>query len=154
MVDGAVERTVAGTPQGGVISPLLANIYLHVLDTELSARGVGELVRYADDGVVLCRSAAQAERGPGRGGGDPRRRWGCGCTRTRRRWWTCGKAGRAWTSSAVTSAPACRVGCGSSTRIVRYYLHRWPSPAGDEAAAGRRSGTGPVATVQGGTFAR
>jgi RNA-directed DNA polymerase len=61
MVDGVVSRTVAGTPQGGVISPLLANIYLHVLDTELSARGVGELVRYADDGVVLCRSAAQAE---------------------------------------------------------------------------------------------
>ena len=51
MVDGVRERTVAGTPQGGVISPLLANIYLHVLDTELSARGVGELVRYADDGV-------------------------------------------------------------------------------------------------------
>ena len=61
MVDGVVTRTVAGTPQGGVISPLLANIYLHVLDTELSARGVGELVRYADDGVVLCRTAAQAE---------------------------------------------------------------------------------------------
>jgi len=51
MVEGVVERTVAGTPQGGVISPLLANIFLHVLDTELSARGVGELVRYADDGV-------------------------------------------------------------------------------------------------------
>jgi len=61
MADGAVTRTVAGTPQGGVISPLLSNIYLHVLDTELAARGVGELVRYADDGVVLCRSAAQAE---------------------------------------------------------------------------------------------
>jgi RNA-directed DNA polymerase len=61
MVDGVRERTVAGTPQGGVISPLLANIYLHVLDTELSTRGVGELVRYADDGVVLCRSAARAE---------------------------------------------------------------------------------------------
>jgi RNA-directed DNA polymerase len=60
MVDGGVERTVAGTPQGGVISPLLSNIFLHVLDTELMARGVGELVRYADDGVVLCRSAAQA----------------------------------------------------------------------------------------------
>jgi RNA-directed DNA polymerase len=60
MVEGVVTRTVAGTPQGGVISPLLANIYLHVLDTELSARGVGELVRYADDGVVLCRSAGQA----------------------------------------------------------------------------------------------
>jgi len=60
MVEGGVERTVAGTPQGGVVSPLLANVYLHVLDTELSARGVGELVRYADDGVVLCRSAEQA----------------------------------------------------------------------------------------------
>src|SRR5262249_43990336 len=56
MVEGVTQRTVAGTPQGGVISPLLANIYLHVLDTELSGRNVGELVRYADDGVVLCRS--------------------------------------------------------------------------------------------------
>ena len=51
LVDGVHERTVAGTPQGGVISPLLANIYLHVLDTELTRRDVGELVRYADDGV-------------------------------------------------------------------------------------------------------
>ena len=50
LVDGVHERTVAGTPQGGVISPLLANVYLHVLDTELT-RGVGEVVRYADDGV-------------------------------------------------------------------------------------------------------
>ncbi|GBQ04471.1 hypothetical protein SSP531S_59680 [Streptomyces spongiicola] len=60
MVDGEVRRTVAGTPQGGVISPLLANIYLHVLDSELTRRGVGELVRYADDGVVLCRTERQA----------------------------------------------------------------------------------------------
>ena len=60
MVGGSLERTVAGTPQGGVISPLLANICLHVLDRELAARGAGERVRYADDGVVLCRSAAQA----------------------------------------------------------------------------------------------
>jgi RNA-directed DNA polymerase len=60
MVEGEFQRTVAGTPQGGVISPLLANIYLHVLDTEFTRRGLGELVRYADDGVVLCRSAAQA----------------------------------------------------------------------------------------------
>ena len=60
LVDGVVTRTVAGTPQGGVISPLLANIFLQVLDTELTARGVGELVRYADDGVVLCRSERQA----------------------------------------------------------------------------------------------
>ncbi len=41
MVDGVVTRTVAGTPQGGVISPLLANIYLHVLDTELTATECG-----------------------------------------------------------------------------------------------------------------
>jgi RNA-directed DNA polymerase len=61
LVDGVIQRTVAGTPQGGVISPLLANIYLRVLDTELTRRGVGEVVRYADDGVVLCRSVAQAE---------------------------------------------------------------------------------------------
>ncbi|MCF6467935.1 group II intron reverse transcriptase/maturase [Nonomuraea sp. MG754425] len=60
MADGEVARTVAGTPQGGVISPLLSNIYLHLLDAELSRRGVGVLVRYADDGVVCCRSAAQA----------------------------------------------------------------------------------------------
>ncbi len=71
MVDGSVQRTVAGTPQGGVISPLLSNIYLHVLDTELTVRGVGELVRYADDGVVLCRSPGQdsdrrSQRRPGR----------------------------------------------------------------------------------------
>jgi len=61
MDGGEFSRTVAGTPQGGVISPLLANIYLHVLDAELTRRGLGELVRYADDGVVLCRTRAQAE---------------------------------------------------------------------------------------------
>ncbi len=60
MAEGGVTRTVAGTPQGGVISPLLANIFLHVLDTGLTARQVGELVRYADDGVVLCRGERQA----------------------------------------------------------------------------------------------
>jgi RNA-directed DNA polymerase len=126
MVDGSLERTVAGTPQGGVISPLLANIYLHVLDRELSARGVGELVRYADDGVVLCRSAAQARAAlaavgeilgslglrphpdktkvvdlrDGREGLDF-----LGCHFRAR------MSGRLW----------------EQRRIVRYYLHRWPS---------------------------
>jgi RNA-directed DNA polymerase len=126
LVDGVIQRTVAGTPQGGVISPLLANIYLHVLDTELSARGVGELVRYADDGVVLCRSAAQAEHAltavgeilaslglrahpdktkvvdlrEGREGLDF-----LGCHFRAR------MSGRLW----------------EQRRIVRYYLHRWPS---------------------------
>ena len=111
---------------GGVTSPLLANIYLHVLDTELSGRKVGELVRYADDGVVLCRSAAQAEHAlavlgeilaslglrlhpaktkvvdlrEGREGLDF-----LGCHFRAR------MSGRLW----------------EQKRIVRYYLHRWPS---------------------------
>jgi RNA-directed DNA polymerase len=126
MVEGEFQRTVAGTPQGGVISPLLANIYLHVLDTEFTRRGLGELVRYADDGVALCRRAAQAQaalaairdilasRGlelhPGKtkvvdlrqgreGLGFP------GCHFRAR------MSGRLW----------------EQRRIVRYYLHRWPS---------------------------
>jgi len=126
MAEGEFQRTVAGTPQGGVISPLLANIYLHVLDTGLAARGAGELVRYADDGVVLCRSQAQARaaldavRGilaslglqlhpdktkvvdlrQGREGLDF-----LGCHFHAR------MSGRLW----------------EQKRIIRYYLHRWPS---------------------------
>jgi RNA-directed DNA polymerase len=49
-----------GTPQGAVISPLLANIYLHPLDELMAARGY-RMVRYADDFVVLCRNREQAE---------------------------------------------------------------------------------------------
>jgi RNA-directed DNA polymerase len=126
MADGEFQRTVAGTPQGGVISPLLANIYLHVLDTEFTRRGLGELVRYADDGVVLCRSQAQAQAAldairdilaalglelhpektkvadlrQGREGLDF-----LGCHFRAR------MSGRLW----------------EQKRIVRYYLHRWPS---------------------------
>ena len=126
MVDGSVQRTVAGTPQGGVISPLLSNIYLHVLDTELAARGMGELVRYADDGVVLCRSQRQAQAAldavreilaglglelhpdktrivdlrEGREGFDF-----LGCHFRAR------MSGRQW----------------EQRRVRRYYLHRWPS---------------------------
>jgi RNA-directed DNA polymerase len=50
-----------GTPQGAVISPLLSNIYLDPLDHAMAAQGL-EMVRYADDFVVLCRSEAQAAR--------------------------------------------------------------------------------------------
>jgi group II intron reverse transcriptase/maturase len=68
MEDGAVQRTVAGTPQGGVISPLLSNIYLHVLDRLWTRPGtpVGTLVRYADDFVVMCRTVKDGERAEGR----------------------------------------------------------------------------------------
>jgi len=60
MDDGVFRETVSGTPQGGVISPLLSNIYLHAFDRAFSVRGIGELVRYADDFVVLCRSEREA----------------------------------------------------------------------------------------------
>ncbi|HVH82065.1 MAG TPA: group II intron reverse transcriptase/maturase, partial [Stellaceae bacterium] len=126
MTEQGFERTVAGTPQGSGISPLLANVYLHVLDRELAARGVGELVRYADDGVVLCRSAAQAQGAldaveeilgglglrlhPGktkvvdlRNGREGLDFLGC---HFRAR-----MSGRLW----------------EQRRVVRYYLHRWPS---------------------------
>ena len=50
----------AGTPQGAVISPLLANLYLHPLDVKMSELGY-RMVRYADDFVILCTSAPQAQ---------------------------------------------------------------------------------------------
>jgi RNA-directed DNA polymerase len=60
MEDGVFAETVSGTPQGGVISPLLSNVYLHAFDRAMTDRGIGELVRYADDFVVLCRSERDA----------------------------------------------------------------------------------------------
>jgi RNA-directed DNA polymerase len=61
MEEGRTRETVTGTPQGGVVSPLLANIYLHALDRAWVERGRGKLVRYADDGVVLCGNREEAE---------------------------------------------------------------------------------------------
>jgi group II intron reverse transcriptase/maturase len=67
MEDGVETETLSGTPQGGVISPLLSNIYLHYLD-EVWARKcahLGLLVRYADDFVVMCETKSacdEAER--------------------------------------------------------------------------------------------
>lgn len=55
-----IEPTELGTPQGGPISPLLANIYLHHFDVRMAEAGYG-LVRYADDFVVFARSEEQAE---------------------------------------------------------------------------------------------
>jgi group II intron reverse transcriptase/maturase len=65
MVDGLYERTDVGTPQGGVISPLLSNIYLHYLDEtwqwEYSTLGI--LTRYADDFIVQSKRWAQMKEG-------------------------------------------------------------------------------------------
>jgi RNA-directed DNA polymerase len=60
--DGASRETISGTPQGGVISPLLANIYLNVLDQIWEQEGTGILVRFADDAVILCRTEIGLER--------------------------------------------------------------------------------------------
>jgi group II intron reverse transcriptase/maturase len=62
MEDGTIRETLAGTPQGGVISPLLANVYLHRLDRYWvqECKHLGVLVRYADDMVVMCQSSARA----------------------------------------------------------------------------------------------
>ncbi len=50
-----------GTPQGAVISPLLANLYLHPIDVEMTREGF-RMVRYADDMVILCETRDEAER--------------------------------------------------------------------------------------------
>jgi RNA-directed DNA polymerase len=61
MQDGERRREVTGTPQGGVVSPLLANVYLHRLDRAWDADQHGVLVRYADDLVVMCTTREQAQ---------------------------------------------------------------------------------------------
>lgn len=68
MEGGQVTAMLSGTPQGGVISPLLSNIYLGVLDKLWERRHVhlGELVRYADDFVVLCRTRKACEEAEGK----------------------------------------------------------------------------------------
>jgi RNA-directed DNA polymerase len=77
MEDGAFSETVSGTPQGGVISPLLSNIYLHAFDRAFTERGVGGLVRYADDRVPRtlkedrCRRRYRRMRCCARDGGWP-----------------------------------------------------------------------------------
>ena len=61
MEDGQVRRSVTGAPQGGPLSPLLCNVYLHRLDRVWDVREHGVLVRFADDALVMCKSRAQAE---------------------------------------------------------------------------------------------
>jgi RNA-directed DNA polymerase len=62
ILDGLEEwEPEAGAPQGAVLSPLLSNIYLNPLDHHLAAQGF-EMIRYADDFVILCRSPVEAEQ--------------------------------------------------------------------------------------------
>ena len=68
MENGTVTTMLSGTPQGGVISPLLSNIYLGVIDKLWERRHahLGELVRYADDFVILCRNKKACEEAEGK----------------------------------------------------------------------------------------
>ena len=61
MEDEIRYETVSGTQQGGVISPLLANVYLNELDWELAKENL-EFVRYADDSIVMCKSKEELEK--------------------------------------------------------------------------------------------
>jgi group II intron reverse transcriptase/maturase len=61
MDEGVVRHSVNGTPQGGVISPLMCNVYLHRLDRAWDSRAHGVLVRFADDVLVMCVTREQAE---------------------------------------------------------------------------------------------
>ena len=62
--DGHWREADKGSPQGGVISPLLANIYLHVMDMYWmqTYSHLGKLIRYCDDFVVVCRYRHEAEK--------------------------------------------------------------------------------------------
>ena len=126
MEDGELRASVAGTPQGGVASPLLANIYLHAFDRAVVAAGVGELVRYADDGVLLCRSREQAEAALAvveeiLGGLGLRLHPG----KTRIVDLDEGREGFDFLGWHFRARMSGRL--WEQKRIVRYYLHRWPS---------------------------
>jgi group II intron reverse transcriptase/maturase len=128
MEEGEWTRAVAGTPQGGVISPLLSNIYLHVLDRVWEDRcaHLGTLVRYADDFVVMCDTKAAVE--------EAQRRVSAVLTRL----------GLELHPEKTRTVDLARGGAGfdflgchlhkrmsgptwERTRKRVYYLHRWPS---------------------------
>lgn len=132
MEEGTVRATVAGTPQGGVISPLLANIYLDELDTVWAAEcgHLGTLVRYADDFVVMCRRKAHAE--------EARRRLGEILDRLRLKLHP--------TKTRIVDLGVGKEGfefLGCYLRVVRShfkgrnYLFRWPSPRAMKAIRAR-----------------
>lgn len=123
---GVVSETVEGTPQGGVISPLLANIYLHAFDRAWAESGTGELVRYADDFVVLCTSQSQAAEAHRRATailGDLGLNLHPDKTRVvdlRE-----GKEGFDFLGCHLRARMSGKL--WEQKRVIRYYLHRWPS---------------------------
>jgi RNA-directed DNA polymerase len=132
MTAGGLERTVAGTPQGGVISPLLANIYLHAFDREMARintrLGGVVVVRYADDFVVMCRTPEQAEAAL-----DQAREVlaGLGLELHPDKTRICdlreGREGFDFLGCHFRARMSGRL--WEQKRVIRYYLHRWPSQA-------------------------
>jgi group II intron reverse transcriptase/maturase len=128
MEDGEEKKTLSGTPQGGVISPLLSNIYLHVLDTMWARNGAqyGTLVRYADDFVVMTSTKRQCE--------DAEKRVGSILSRlglelhpdkTRRVELYDGKGGFDFLGCHLHKKLSGKIWEHERRRL--YYLHRWPS---------------------------
>ncbi|HEX9844132.1 MAG TPA: group II intron reverse transcriptase/maturase [bacterium] len=126
--EGAVRSAVAGTPQGGVISPLLANIYLHVLDEVWTKRcaHLGTLVRYADDFVVMCRNQRNCEEARARIE-HIMQRVGLEMhpVKTRVVELTDGKEGFDFLGCQLHKRMSGRL--WQTKGLRRYYLHRWPS---------------------------
>ena len=126
LTEMGLQRSVAGTPQGGVISPLLANIYLHAFDQEMARRDLGVLVRYADDFVIMCRTPAAAGAAL-----DTARQIMAGLglelhpDKTRIVDLRGGREGFDFLGCHFHARMSGRL--WEQKRIVRYYLHRWPS---------------------------
>ena len=98
MADGVVVERHEGTPQGGPLSPLLANVLLDEVDKELERRGHA-FVRYADDCNVYVRSERAGRAGDGGCFGVCTRSSGSRSTRRRARWHGCG-AESSWVSAS------------------------------------------------------
>ena len=129
MEDGRVTATVAGTPQGGVISPLLSNIYLHVLDTVWTRRyaHLGVLVRYADDFVVMCDTKSACEQAEQRVR-DIFARLGLELHPDKTRRVDLSRGARGLRLSRLSPAQAherSHLGADNTARV--YFLQRWPS---------------------------
>jgi RNA-directed DNA polymerase len=126
--EGEMRTSGAGTPQGGVISPLLANIYLHVLDEVWTKRcaQLGTLVRYADDFVVMCRNQRDCDEAKERID-HIMRRLGLELhpDKTRRVELTNGKEGFDFLGCHLHKRMSGRL--WQTKGLRRYYLHRWPS---------------------------
>jgi RNA-directed DNA polymerase len=134
LTEQGLQRTVAGTPQGGVISPLLANIYLHAFDREVAAavrrdprlEGV-VLVRYADDFVLMARSVPQASTALARAGELSGLGLELHPDKTRVVDLREGREGFDFLGCHFRARMSGRL--WEQKRQVRYYLHRWPSQA-------------------------